>query len=73
MSELKLFSRVHDKLTVSDSDDLILKGTRTVIPRELCQRASALAHEGTNSKLNVDIILCTIINHNPSNKHRSAL
>ena len=44
--ELKLFSQVRDKLTVNEADDLILKGTRIVIPKELRQRALALAHEG---------------------------
>ena len=40
----KLFNQVRDELTVSEADDLILKGTRIVIPSELHQRALALAH-----------------------------
>ena len=46
VTELKLFSRVRDELTVSEDDGLILKGTRIVIPSELRQHALALAHEG---------------------------
>ena len=32
VAELKLFNRVRDELTVSEANDLILKGTRIVIP-----------------------------------------
>ena len=46
IAELRLFSQVCDELTVSEADDIILKGTRIVIPSELCQRALTLAHEG---------------------------
>ena len=46
VAELKLYNRVRDELTVSEADDLILKGTRIVIPSELRQRALALAHKG---------------------------
>ena len=46
VSELKLFRRVREELTVSETDEFILRGTRIVIPSALRQRALALAHEG---------------------------
>ena len=46
VAELRLFSRVQEELTVNEADDLILRGTRIVIPSALRQRTLALAHEG---------------------------
>ena len=45
-SELQLFSKVKDELTVNDDSDIILRGSRIVIPTSLRQRAISLAHEG---------------------------
>ena len=46
VAELKIFKRIQDELTVNDTNDLVLKGSRIVIPSELHQRALALAYEG---------------------------
>ena len=46
VAELKLFSRVREELTVNETDDLILRGTRIVIPGALRQQTLSLAHEG---------------------------
>ena len=46
VSELKLFSKVKEELTVNEADDLILRGARIVVPKALRQRTLALAHEG---------------------------
>lgn len=42
---LKQFKLVSDELTVSPGDDIILRGTRIVIPTALQQRALQIAHE----------------------------
>ena len=43
---LKKFRQISGELTVSLSDDIILRGTRIVIPVSLEQRVLQLAHEG---------------------------
>ncbi|KAK0144487.1 hypothetical protein N1851_017148 [Merluccius polli] len=43
---LKKFRQISGELTVSLSDDIILRGTRIVIPASLEQRVLQLAHEG---------------------------
>ena len=45
-SELNLFKRVKDELTVNDELTIVLKGSRIVIPEQLCEKAVSLAHEG---------------------------
>ena len=42
--ELALFSKVRDELTVTN--DIVLRGTRIVVPRTLRQQTLALAHQG---------------------------
>ena len=44
--ELKLFHKVHDELTIHSDSNIILRGTRIVIPSALRKRAMELAHEG---------------------------
>ena len=46
VAELKLFSKIRDELTVSDDSNVILRGTRIIIPAALRQQAMAIAHEG---------------------------
>ena len=46
-TELKLFSKIKDELTVGeDGLDIVLKSSRIVVPAELREKAIALAHEG---------------------------
>ena len=45
-SELKLFRKLKDELTVSDNSDIVLKNSRIVIPTVLREKAISLAHEG---------------------------
>ena len=46
LTELQLFGRIRDKLTVSQDADVILHGNRIVMPNSLRQRAISIAHEG---------------------------
>ena len=46
ISELNLFSKVRDELTINEQLGIILRGSRIVIPFSLRQRAIKLAHEG---------------------------
>ena len=41
-----MFNGVKDELTVSSDSNIILRGTRIVIPASLRHRAISLAHEG---------------------------
>ena len=45
-TELKLFEKVKDELTVNDESDVVLKNSQIVIPTTLRNRAVTLAHEG---------------------------
>ena len=45
-SDFRLLERVKDELTVSASGNLILRGTRIVIPKSLQEHVVNLAHEG---------------------------
>ena len=45
-SELKLFRKVKDVLTVSDNSDIVLKNSRIVVPTVLHEKAISLAYEG---------------------------
>ena len=44
--ELKPYKLCADELTLNQSEDILLKGTRLVIPAELQERATALGHVG---------------------------
>ena len=44
--ELKPYKQCVDELTLNKSEDILLKGTRLVIPAELQERATALGHLG---------------------------
>ena len=46
VEEFRLLERVKDELTVSASGNLILRGTRLVIPKSLHEHVVNLAHEG---------------------------
>ena len=46
LSDLKLFKKVKDDLTVDHDNNVILRGNRIVIPSSLQNRAMVLAHEG---------------------------
>ena len=46
IAEFRLLERVKDELTVSASGNLILRGTRIVIPQSLQEHVINLAHEG---------------------------
>jgi transposase InsO family protein len=46
VTELKLFAKVREELTVNDDSNIILRGTRIVMPLALRQQAMAIAHEG---------------------------
>lgn len=45
-STLMAFKRIKDELTVTVDEDIVLRGTRIVIPHSLQCRAVSLAHEG---------------------------
>ena len=45
-TELKLFEKVKDELTVNDESNVVLKNSQIVIPNPLRNRAVTLAHEG---------------------------
>ena len=45
-TEFRLLERVKDELAVSTSGNLILRGTRIVIPKSLREHVVSLAHEG---------------------------
>ena len=45
-TELNLFKRVKDELTVNDELTIVLKGSRIVIPEQLREKAVSIAHEG---------------------------
>ena len=45
LTELQLFSRIKDELTVSQDADVILLGNHIVMPDSLHQRAISIAHE----------------------------
>ena len=45
-SELNLFKRVKDELTVNDELTIVLKGSRIVIPEQLHEKAVSIAHKG---------------------------
>ena len=45
ITELKLFQRVKDDLTDNDQSNIILRGSHTVIPKALRDRAISIAHE----------------------------
>ena len=44
-AELRQFNKVRQELTVNDDANVILKGTRIVMPTKLRKRAIAIAHE----------------------------
>jgi hypothetical protein len=44
--DIKSYHAVRDELTISDDGDLVLRGTRLVIPRSLQDRIMDIAHEG---------------------------
>ena len=46
LSELQYFRRVKDELTICDYSDIILRGSRIVLPAALRQQALSIAHEG---------------------------
>lgn len=46
IAALKSFHKIKDKLTVTATDDTVLRGTKIVIPHSLQVRAISLAHEG---------------------------
>jgi hypothetical protein len=46
VSELKLFAKVRDELTINEQLGIILRGTRIIMPCSLRERAIRLAHEG---------------------------
>ena len=46
ITELKLFKQVKDDLTINDQSNIILRGSRIVIPEALRDRAISIAHEG---------------------------
>ena len=45
-TELNLFKKVHDQLTVSSDSKIVLRGSRIVIPTTLRERAIDIAQEG---------------------------
>ena len=45
-AELRMFHRVKDDLTVNDQSNIILHGSRIVVPKKLRERAVSIAHEG---------------------------
>ena len=46
ITELKLFKQVKDDLTINDQSNIMLRGSRIVIPKALRDRAISIAHEG---------------------------
>ena len=46
ITEFALLEKVKDELTMSESGNLILRGTRIVIPKSLQDHVFKLAHEG---------------------------
>ena len=44
--ELKLFHRIHSELAVSNNSNIILRGSRIVMPTVLREKAINIAHEG---------------------------
>ena len=46
VKELKLFHKVHEELMIHSDSNIILRGTRIVIPSALRKHAMELAHEG---------------------------
>jgi transposase InsO family protein len=46
LSEIKSLAQVKDELTVTTDSDIILRGSRIVMPKSLRQRAVELSHEG---------------------------
>ena len=44
--ELKLFAKIRDELTVNASKNIILRGSRLIVPQTLRARAISIAHEG---------------------------
>uniref|UniRef100_A0A669DPM2 Gypsy retrotransposon integrase-like protein 1 n=1 Tax=Oreochromis niloticus TaxID=8128 RepID=A0A669DPM2_ORENI len=56
---LKSFKHVQSELTVADSSDFILRGTRIVIPPVLQERAIQLAHEGHQGIVKTKALLRT--------------
>ena len=45
-AELKLFQQLKDELTVNNQANIILRGSRIVVPKTLRDRAVSIAHEG---------------------------
>ena len=46
IKDLQMFKRVKDELTVNEQANIILRGSRIVIPKALRNRAISIAHEG---------------------------
>ena len=46
IAELQAFQRIKEELTVNTQENVILRGSRIMIPTALRQRAIAIAHEG---------------------------
>ena len=44
-TELTMFKRVKEKLTVNSQSNIVLRGSRIVIPKALGDRAISIAHE----------------------------
>ena len=44
--ELKLFAKIRDELTVNASKNIILRGSRLIVPQTLRARAISITHEG---------------------------
>ena len=44
--ELKLFAKIRDELTVNASKNIILRGSRLIVPKSLRSRAISIAYEG---------------------------
>ena len=44
--ELKLFAKIHNELTVNASKNIVLRGSRLIVPQTLRARAISIAHEG---------------------------
>ena len=56
-SDFRLLERVKDELTVSASGNLILRGTRIVIPKSLQEHVVNLAHEGHQGQVKTKSLL----------------
>jgi hypothetical protein len=56
-SELKQFKPIKDELSIDYTNNVVLRGTRLVIPSSLVQRVIQLAHEGHQGQARTKALL----------------